>query len=215
MPSWYDIVGLDERSNENCKGIEQSRQRITQILQDEHQSTGLPYNRMVLCGFSQGAALSLYTGMQLPDASQKLAGIVALSGYLPSAKTFTITPGLEDTPILHLHGRQDPLVLYSLAEKTRAAIIEKGATKYELKAYPIPHTVTTEEISAWQAFLAEVVPPDDTCKVKVKDPSEMSTKELKAAIQKAGLGRQAVGLMEKAEFVKLLEDHRNSSGKSE
>lgn len=211
MPSWYDIVGLDERSNENCKGIEQSRQRIAQFLQDEHESTGLAYNRMVLCGFSQGGALSLYTGMQLPE-SQKLGGIVALSGYLPSAHTFTITPGLEDTPILHLHGKQDPLVSYALAEKTRTAVMGKGATNYELKSYPIPHTVTMEEIAAWQAFLARVVPPDDTCKIKVKEASEMSIKELKAAIQKAGLGRQAVGLMEKGEFVKLLEEHRNNNG---
>ena len=45
MPSWYDIVGLDERSNENCAGIEESQARIAQILQKEHEATGLPYSR--------------------------------------------------------------------------------------------------------------------------------------------------------------------------
>ena len=45
MPSWYDIVGLDERSNENCAGIEESQARLAQILQKEHEATGLPYSR--------------------------------------------------------------------------------------------------------------------------------------------------------------------------
>lgn len=67
MPSWYDIVGLDERSNENCKGIEESQAKIKAILQKEHEETGLPYSRMVLAGFSQGGALSLFTGLQLEE----------------------------------------------------------------------------------------------------------------------------------------------------
>ena len=45
MPSWYDIVGLDERSNESCEGIEESRARIADILKKEHETTGLPYSR--------------------------------------------------------------------------------------------------------------------------------------------------------------------------
>ena len=98
MNSWYDIVGLDERSNEQCHGIEESRQRITQYLRDAHEQTQLPYSRMVLAGFSQGGALNLYTGLQFES---KLAGIVVLSGYLPCAKQLQITPGLETTPIFH------------------------------------------------------------------------------------------------------------------
>jgi lysophospholipase II len=98
MNSWYDIVGLDERSNEQCHGIDESRQRIVQMLRDEHEQTQLPYHRMVLAGFSQGGALNLYTGLQLES---KLAGIVVLSGYLPHAKQFQITPGLENTHIFH------------------------------------------------------------------------------------------------------------------
>ena len=87
--------------------------------------------------------------------------------------------------------------------------MEKGVTNYELKSYPIPHTVNMDEISTWQSFLQEILPPNDSCRIKLKDPSEMSVKELKAAIAKAGLGQKAVGLMEKSEFVKLLEEHRN------
>jgi lysophospholipase-2 len=101
MPSWYDIKGLDERSNEECDGIAQSSDRIRSILRREHEDRGLPYSRMALAGFSQGGSLSLFTGLQMVDAQQKLAGILVLSGYLAGAKTFHLTKGLEHTPILH------------------------------------------------------------------------------------------------------------------
>jgi lysophospholipase-2 len=209
MPSWYDITGLDERANENCKGLEESVQTIQEILEREHTFTSLPYNRMVLAGFSQGGALSVFTGMQLPN---KLAGIVMLSGYLPAAKKFQIQEGLEDTPILHLHGTADPLVTLGVAQRSQELLGEKGAKEYSLKSYPgVQHTVTMEEIQEMKTFLERILPDEMECKIQLKDPSDMSVKELKAAIRKAGLGQKAVGLMEKGEFVKLLKDHRDGN----
>jgi lysophospholipase II len=207
MPSWYDIVGLDERSNENCKGIQESRIKVVSILEAEHKSTGLPYSRMVLAGFSQGGALSLFTGLQLPKEN-KPAGVVVMSGYLAAAKQFHLTEGFQTVPILHCHGTMDPMVQFSMAEKTKAKITAMGATSYTLKSYPIQHTVSPDEVAEVKRFLEKVLPPDDTCKVKVKEPSEMSVKELKAAIRQANLSSKAVGFMEKTEFVKLLQDHR-------
>jgi lysophospholipase-2 len=208
MPSWYDIVGLDERANENCKGIDEARARLAGILEREHVATGLPYSRMMLAGFSQGAALALFTGMQLPLPHQKLAGIVVMSGYMPAASQFKLTPGLEDVPILHCHGTQDPMVKFALAEKTKAKVLECGATDYTIKSYPIQHTVSPEELAHVSEFVKKVLPSDDTCKIQLKDPSAMSVKELKAAIKKANLGAKAVGFMEKSEFIRLLQDHR-------
>ena len=210
MPSWYDIKGLDMKANENCDGIEDSRARLEKILQTEHENTGLPYNRMVLAGFSQGGALSLYTGMQMPSSDKKLAGIIVLSGYLPQQTKFTITDGLQETPILHCHGSQDPVVIFPMAELTKKALTEmKGAKNYELKTYPVQHTVSMEEIAEMESFLQKILPPDETCRVRVKEPKEMSIKELKAAIKKAGLSNKAVGFMEKSEFIRLLQDHRD------
>ncbi|KAG7352679.1 carboxylesterase [Nitzschia inconspicua] len=203
MPSWYDIVGLDERSNENCKGIEQSQDRIKAILQKEHEETGLPYSRMLLAGFSQGGALSLFTGLQLEE---QLAGIIVWSGYLPAASKLQLKQ--PNTKIWHGHGTQDPLVQYAMAEKTKYMLLEKGLKDYDLHSYPIPHTVSPAELREAMQFLLSVLPPDESFKVQLKDPSSMSIKELKGAIRKAGLGNKAVGLMEKAEFVKLLQDHR-------
>ena len=98
MNSWYDIVGLDERSNEACHGIDESQAKLVQLLDTEHASTQLPYQRMVLAGSSQGGALSLYTGLQLP-LTKKPAAICVMSGYLPHASQCQITKGLEDVPV--------------------------------------------------------------------------------------------------------------------
>ena len=171
---------------------------------------GIKRSRIVLAGFSQGGALSLYTGMQLDGADGPLGGIVVLSGYLPHASGFKITNGFEGTPIFHGHGQVDPLVKLEAARESQSEVQKRGATNYELKVYPsLPHSVSPQEIADVSAFLGRVLPPDDSCKVQLKDPGEMSIKELRGAIAKAGLGRQAVGLMEKREFVDLLKQHRD------
>jgi lysophospholipase-2 len=204
MPSWYDIVGLDERSNENCRGIEESKAKVKAILQKEHEETGLPYSRMVLAGFSQGGALSIFTGLQMEE---QLAGIVVWSGYLPAASKLQVKQ--PKTRIWHGHGTQDPLVQYAMAEKSKYTLMEAGVEHYDLHSYPIPHTVSPAELRESLEFLSSVLPPDGSFSVQLKDPSAMSIKELKGAIRKAGLGNKAVGLMEKSEFVKLLQDHRD------
>lgn len=207
MPSWYDITGLDERSNENAKGIKESQNTVKSILQKENESLGLSYDRMVLAGFSQGGALSLFTGLQL---EQKIGGIVVMSGYLPAAKQFTVQDGSRDVPIFHGHGESDPMVTVNMARKSKELVTQKGATNYKLKTYPgLVHSVSPEEIQDVKEFLEGVLPPSNECRVKLKDPSEMSVKELRAAIRRAGLGSKAVGMMEKSEFVKLVRDHRD------
>lgn len=209
MPAWYDITGLDERSNENCPGIQASVQTVAEILRMEHETTGLPYSRMLLAGFSMGGALGLFAGMGLP-LERKLAGIVVMSGYLAAAKHFRLTPGLEDTPVFHGHGTADPLVRYELALKSREYMLQHGAKNYQVKGYKgMQHTVIPEEIADVLNFLKRVLPPDDNCKVKLKAPEEMTVKELKQAILDAGLREKALGFMEKHEFVKLLRDHRD------
>lgn len=158
MPSWYDITGLDERSNENCAGIDRAQTTVKDILAQEHAATGLPYRRMVLAGFSQGGALSMFTGLQL---EHKLGGIVVMSGYLPAAAQFQITPGLEDTPILHCHGEADPMVVVDMAQKSQAMVLSKGAASYDLKTYPgLVHSVSIEEIADVKGFLQNTLPPD-------------------------------------------------------
>jgi lysophospholipase II len=209
MPSWYDITGLDERSNENCKGIEDSTQRLQDILHNEHTQNQLPYSRMVLAGFSQGGALSLYTGFQMTSVQQKLAGIVCMSGYLPAAAKFKITEGLQSTPVLHCHGTQDMLVRYDMALQTQTKLLELGVSSYQLKQYPIAHTVSMNEIQDVLQYLQQIIPNDTTFQITLQDPETMSVKQLKEAIKNAGISHRAVGFMEKREFVQLLQQYRS------
>ena len=157
---------------------------------------------MVLAGFSQGGALSLFTGLQLEES---LAGIIVMSGYLPAASKMKVKQ--PDTPVFHGHGKMDPLVQYAMAEKTKAKLTEMGVKNYSLNPYPIPHTVSPSELGDVMMFLKRVLPEDDSIKIALKDPKDMSVKELKAAIRKAGLS--AAGLFEKSEFIKLVQDYRD------
>ena len=181
MPSWYDIIGLDSRSNEVCDGLDESMDRILGLLEDEVAGAddgggasckpSLDYSRVVLAGFSQGGALALYTGMTQyrkgsPTSGLGLAGILLMSAYLPRSKEFAIAPGSEDTPILHCHGRDDSMVPVQATEISRARVSslaeEMGGRGdlYEVKTYAgLDHSVSMQELDDAAAFLRRVVPP--------------------------------------------------------
>lgn len=212
MPAWYDIVGLTDRASESCDGIDSSISRVHEYLEQEA-ALGIPYSRMALAGFSQGGALSLFCGCQLP-IEKKLAGLLVMSGYLPGAQLFRFTSGCEDLPVLHCHGTADPVVKYDWALKTKGHLQSLGARKYELKSYTnVQHTVTNEILGDAYSFLQSILPDDPTFSLLPKSPKEMSVKELKEAIKRNGLSGKAVGFMEKSEFVRLLEEHYSSMQK--
>jgi predicted esterase len=207
MNAWYDIVGLDERAGESCEGIDKSVERVKGILEAEA-ALGLPYNRMALAGFSQGGAMSLFTGMQMP-AEKRLAGLLIMSGYCPGYSKFKLTAELADLPVLHCHGTADAVVQFAWAKQTRDYVVGQGATRYELKEYAgMGHTASPAEIRDATAHLLSILPEDKSLCLAPKDPSTMSVKELKAAIVQAGIGSKAVGFSEKHEFVSLLVAHR-------
>jgi hypothetical protein len=97
-----------------------------------------------------------------------------------------------------------------MAEKSKSRLLEMGLKgDYNLKSYPIPHTVSPTEIADALSFLGEVLPADDSFRITLKDPTSLSVKELKAAIRKAGKSSKTVGFTEKEDFVKLLQDIRD------
>jgi len=211
MNAWYDIVGLDARSAEACEGIEGSISIVREILEAEVQAGILP-GRIVLAGFSQGGALALFTGLQLP-VEYKPAGIIVMSGYLPAASKFKLTESFQDVPVLHCHGTADMVVRHEWGAQTKEAVVAQGLQNYELKSVPgMPHSVNMDVLGAVNEFLSRIIPNSPELAIKPKAPSEMSVKELKAAIRNAGLTRDAVGFSEKYEYVQLLEKHYASKG---
>ena len=112
-------------------------------------------NRVVLAGFSQGGAVALYAGLRHPE---RLAGILALSTYLPLAATLTAEahPANAAVSIFMAHGRFDPVVALGLAEESKDALLARGLP-VEWRTYPMPHSVSAEEIADIRAWLLAVL----------------------------------------------------------
>ena len=156
MPAWYDILGPDLVSQQDAAGIQASERAIVALIAQEV-ARGIPAERIVLAGFSQGCAMALHTGLRLP---QRLAGIMALSGYLPLADRFTAErhPANAQTPVFMAHGTQDPVVVITRGEASRDALAALGQP-VEWHSYPMPHSLHPREISDISAFLARVLGP--------------------------------------------------------
>ena len=155
MPAWYDITGTDLVTGQDAAGIQNSELSILALIAHEIER-GIPSERIVLSGFSQGAAMALHTGLRLPF---KLAGIMALSGYLPLAERLGIerAPANAHTPIFIAHGKYDTVVIPQRGEETRDALLALGYP-VQWHSYATEHNVTSEEVEDMGAFLRQVLP---------------------------------------------------------
>ena len=155
MPAWYDISGSDLIKKQDAKGIAKSAAAIGELIEEQHQK-GMAYNNIVLAGFSQGCAMALHTGLSFPH---KLAGIMALSGYLPLADTFrehVAHAANQLTPLFMAHGSQDPVVVLQRGEDSRD-LLESLGYKVDWHTYPMAHSVHPQEISDIAIFLKRVL----------------------------------------------------------
>jgi phospholipase/carboxylesterase len=146
MPSWYDILSLEHvEHRENESHIRTSAQRIEALIERERQR-GVSSERIVLAGFSQGAAMALHVGLR---HEHPLAGIISLSGYLLLDERLTDerSPANLSTPILMCHGTRDPIVPVTLGQQTRDALrtASPDAT-IDWHDFPMEHTVCPEEL---------------------------------------------------------------------
>ena len=155
MPAWYDIVGRNLMDQEDAEGIKRSATSIIELIEREVQR-GIDYRHIVLAGFSQGCAMALYIGLRLPH---QLAGIIALSGYLPLALSLSIEKhsANQNTPIFMAHGTYDPVVILDRAQASHA-LLEKLAYRVNWNEYPMEHSVHHEELADISRFLQEVLP---------------------------------------------------------
>jgi phospholipase/carboxylesterase len=124
MPAWYDITGRDISDREDITGIHKSATAISELIEREA-SRGVAYEKIVLAGFSQGCAMSLQVGLRFPHA---LAGIMALSGYLPLAKSLALerSDANSKTPIFMAHGVWDAVITPERAEASADTLEKLG-----------------------------------------------------------------------------------------
>lgn len=156
MRAWYDIVGMEPGSREDEAGLRKSMAEVEELLERERQR-GMPANRIVLAGFSQGCAIALMTGVR---HKERLGGIAGMSGYLPLAVTTASESSDANalTPIFMAHGRHDPVVPIDRGTASRDALRALGY-HVEWHDYPMEHSVCMEEIEDLNAWLLKVLAP--------------------------------------------------------
>jgi phospholipase/carboxylesterase len=150
MRAWYDIYGFDLVSRQDEAGVRVSIAQVEALIARE-QERGVPSERILLAGFSQGGAIALAAGLR---HAQKLAGIIALSTYLPIAHTLAAERSAANAqvPIFWGHGTYDPVVALQRGADSRAALEALGY-QVEWHTYPMPHSVCADEIADLRRWL--------------------------------------------------------------
>ncbi|AJC50368.1 alpha/beta hydrolase [Coxiella endosymbiont of Amblyomma americanum] len=151
--AWYDIYSLTDFTKEDKNGIMQSQKSINQLIKAEIIQGILSY-RVVLAGFSQGGAMALYTGLRY---SESLAGIIALSTYLPLVNQITTNEkeGMiyhRKIPIFMAHGNFDPILPITLGRKTYQILSQLGYP-VEWHDYIMGHQICRKEIQDIEKWL--------------------------------------------------------------
>ncbi len=143
MPAWYDITGLDFDKRADLESFATSGELVEAFIASQLQ-LGIPANKIILAGFSQGGALALHTGLRYP---QRLGGVMALSTYLATGDSLAeeAAPANRDIPVLYAHGLSDPMIPIAQAIRSRDRLKELGY-QVEWYQYMMDHSVCLEEI---------------------------------------------------------------------
>jgi phospholipase/carboxylesterase len=152
MRAWYDIYGIAIDAKTDSEGIKRSAVHIEKLIEKELEH-GIPSSNIFLAGFSQGAAIALTTGIRY---HKPLAGIIALSGYLPLAQDLSkdANPANQNLPIFLAHGSLDPVVPYGLGLASQT-VLKNAGYPVSWHTYPIAHNVCQEEINDISGWLRE------------------------------------------------------------
>ncbi|MCG9696793.1 alpha/beta hydrolase [Shewanella sp. Isolate11] len=143
MPAWYDIKGMDIENRADMVGVQASEKAIAALI-DEQINLGIPANKIILAGFSQGGVMSLFTGLRYPHA---LAGIMALSCYLATGNKLPedLSEANKNTPLLQHHGEQDEVVPFA-AGLAGYELIKASGYSTLWHSYRMGHSVLPEQL---------------------------------------------------------------------
>jgi len=143
MPGWYDIKGMDIADKQDAAGMRESQNLLESLIQIQV-DLGIPAQNIIIAGFSQGGAVAYHTGLR---SKHKLAGILALSTYLPFAEQAEAQQSEVNlvTPILANHGSHDPVVPIALG-KTSVDVLSGLGYQVKWQTYPMEHQVVMPQI---------------------------------------------------------------------
>jgi phospholipase/carboxylesterase len=154
MRAWYDIVSQDIARKEDELGLRQSQKMVEELIAKEA-ARGVPANRLVLAGFSQGGVIALQTALRQPH---RLAGAMSLSAYLPLVQKIEQERNAanNDMPVFLGHGTSDNVVPLVLGKASRDQLIKMGYD-VDWHQYPMAHSVCAEELQDLSAWFKRVL----------------------------------------------------------
>jgi len=158
MNAWFDLLDLAPGSKQDEEGIKQSSQTLLSLVEDEIKN-GIPSDRIIIGGFSQGGATALYTAASSP---LKFGGVLALSTWLPLHERLSTfldkSPEKFKTPVLQCHGDADPLIPNIWAASSSQMLQSVGFSDVKFKTYQgLGHSSTEEEMDDVKDFINKVV----------------------------------------------------------
>ena len=152
MRAWYDIAGFGADAPDDTAGLAASVAIVHSLIERERER-GMPEDRILLAGFSQGGAVALHAGL---GAGRRLAGILGLSTYLPAPGQLDGEAGLAtDIPVMLAHGTHDPIIPLAAAERSAGLLASLGV-RVDFSTYPMGHEVSMDEIRDISAWLRRV-----------------------------------------------------------
>lgn len=154
MPAWYDFLAMSLEHKVDIEGVEQSVASIEQLIQRE-MDKGIASENILLAGFSQGGVIALHTGLRFPH---KLAGIIALSTYLPTLEQIKAeaTEANQSIPIFMGHGVMDTAIDIQAAKQAFKDLTGMGYP-VQWQQYAMQHSVCQEEIKDISRFINTVI----------------------------------------------------------
>lgn len=150
MPAWYDILAMDIDRKVDVKQLEASAQAVAKLI-DRELEKGIPSERIVLAGFSQGGAVAYQTALTYP---KPLAGLLAMSTYFATADSIQVHSANKGLPIEIFHGLQDPVVPESLGKKAQQRLQAMGYTPGYF-TYAMEHSVNAAEVKDLADFIKQ------------------------------------------------------------
>jgi phospholipase/carboxylesterase len=143
MPAWYDVTSQNLGEMEDERGIRASQQALEKLIQQE-EARGIPSNRIILAGFSQGGAIALFTALRFP---RPLGGVLALSTYLPLPQKLANEAHASNAalPVFMGHGQMDGVITLAQGAAAHDFLVSRGIP-VKWREYAMAHSVCPEEI---------------------------------------------------------------------
>ncbi len=152
MPAWYDILNMSVEREIDEPQLRTSAQAVQKLI-DAEIAKGIPAERIVIAGFSQGGAVGYQAALTYP---KKLAGLLAMSTYFATKDSIKLSSENKQIPIAVMHGSQDPVVHPTLGEQAVEVLKQFGFTP-SYQTYPMPHAVCAQQIGDISNWLQNVL----------------------------------------------------------